>query len=53
MRNATNVNTISPMNVAVGSARPVLVNTQQRIFGEVINLIMEINDIKQAIQKEK
>lgn len=41
------------MHVNINPARPVLVNTEQRIFQEVINLLMEINDIKEAIQKEK
>jgi hypothetical protein len=32
---------------------PVLVNTEQRIFQEVVNLMLEINEIKESIKKEK
>lgn len=42
-----------PSTVNINSARPVLVNTEQRIFQEVVNLLLEINEIKEAIQKEK
>jgi hypothetical protein len=39
----------------IGSSplRPTLANTEQRIFQEVVNLMFEINDIKEAIKKEK
>jgi hypothetical protein len=39
--------------ISLNPSRPVLVNTEHRIFQEVVNLMLEISDIKESIKKEK
>lgn len=35
------------------NVRPALLNTEQKIFQEIVNLLLEINEIKESIKKEK
>lgn len=40
-------------DLGYGSPKPVLVRAEEKIFQEVVSLLMEINDVKEKIANEK